>query len=33
RNGRATGIAVGKEGDLYVADDSSSVVYRVRYEK
>jgi glucose/arabinose dehydrogenase len=31
RTGRATGIAVGKNGDLYVADDASGSVYRVRY--
>jgi glucose/arabinose dehydrogenase len=31
RNGRATGVAIGTQGDLYVADDSSGAVYRVRY--
>lgn len=31
RIGRATGIAVGKDGDLYVADDAAGAVYRVRY--
>jgi glucose/arabinose dehydrogenase len=31
RNGRATGIAVGKDGDLYVGDDYGNAVYRVRY--
>ena len=31
RFGRPTGIAVGKDGDLYVADDFASAVYRVRY--
>lgn len=31
RNGRATGIAVGNDGDLYVGDDDSGSIYRVRY--
>lgn len=31
RIARATGIAVGKDGDLYVADDYGGAVYRVRY--
>ena len=31
RIGRATGVAVGKDGDLYVADDTAGAVYRVRY--
>jgi glucose/arabinose dehydrogenase len=31
RSGRPTGIAVGKDGDLYVGDDDSGSVYRVRY--
>jgi glucose/arabinose dehydrogenase len=31
RFGRPTGIAVGKDGDLYVADDFAGAVYRVRY--
>ena len=31
RNGRATGVAVGRDGDLYVADDDRGAVYRVRY--
>jgi glucose/arabinose dehydrogenase len=31
RIGRSTGVAVGKDGDLYVADDSAGAVYRVRY--
>jgi glucose/arabinose dehydrogenase len=31
RFGRPTGVAVGKDGDLYVADDFASAVYRVRY--
>ena len=31
RIGRATGVAVGKDGDLYVGDDDSGSVYRVRY--
>lgn len=30
RNGRATGIAVGPQGDLFVADDAGGAVYRVR---
>ncbi|MDP9840480.1 Raf kinase inhibitor-like YbhB/YbcL family protein [Neorhizobium huautlense] len=29
--GRLTGIAVGKDGSLYVADDSNGVVYKVSY--
>ncbi|MGH7662096.1 MAG: PQQ-dependent sugar dehydrogenase [Vulcanimicrobiaceae bacterium] len=31
RIGRPTGIAVGKDGDLYVGDDDGNAVYRVRY--
>ena len=31
RIGRATGVAVGKDGDLYVADDAAGAIYRVRY--
>lgn len=31
REARATGIAVGKDGDLYVGDDYGNAVYRVRY--
>ena len=31
RSGRPTGIAVGAQGDLYVADDAAGAVYRVRY--
>lgn len=31
RNGRATGVAIGRDGDLYVADDYRGAVYRVRY--
>ncbi|HTX02874.1 MAG TPA: hypothetical protein VMD07_04280 [Candidatus Acidoferrales bacterium] len=31
RFGRPTGVAVGKDGDLYVADDFAGAVYRVRY--
>ena len=31
RRGRATGVAVGKDGDLYVADDYAGAIYRVRY--
>jgi len=31
RNARATGIAVGKDGDLYIGDDYGNAVYRVRY--
>ncbi|MBV8074415.1 MAG: hypothetical protein JO140_03220 [Candidatus Eremiobacteraeota bacterium] len=31
RNGRATGIAVGSQGDLFVADDYAGAVYRVRF--
>jgi Raf kinase inhibitor-like YbhB/YbcL family protein len=30
--GRLTGIALGKDGALFVADDSNGIVYRVRYE-
>ncbi|HEV7249863.1 MAG TPA: YbhB/YbcL family Raf kinase inhibitor-like protein [Shinella sp.] len=30
--GRLTGVAVGKDGALFVADDSNGVVYRVRHE-
>ena len=30
RNGRPTGIAVGAEGSLFVADDTNGVIYRVR---
>ncbi len=30
REGRPTGIAVGPQGDLFVADDQSGAVYRVR---
>jgi glucose/arabinose dehydrogenase len=33
RIARATGIAVGNSGDLFVADDFSGAVYRVRYGK
>ena len=32
RTGRATGVAIGKEGDLYVADDYRGAVYRIRYQ-
>jgi glucose/arabinose dehydrogenase len=31
RYGRATGVAVGSDGDLYVADDDRGAVYRVRF--
>jgi glucose/arabinose dehydrogenase len=31
RRGRATGVAVGKDGDLYVADDYAGAIYRIRY--
>ena len=31
RYGRATGVAVGLDGDLYVADDARGAVYRVRF--
>lgn len=31
RIGRSTGVAVGRDGDLYVGDDSGNAVYRVRY--
>lgn len=30
RNGRPTGLAIGMEGSLFVADDSNGVIYRVR---
>ncbi|WP_271898318.1 YbhB/YbcL family Raf kinase inhibitor-like protein [Candidatus Phyllobacterium onerii] len=30
--GRLTGVAVGKDGSIYVADDSNGVVYRVSYD-
>jgi glucose/arabinose dehydrogenase len=33
RIGRSTGIAVGKDGDLYVGDDYGNAVYRVRYTR
>lgn len=31
RYGRSTGVAVGSDGDLYVADDDRGAVYRVRF--
>jgi glucose/arabinose dehydrogenase len=30
RVGRPTGIAVGPDGSLFIADDAANVVYRVR---
>jgi glucose/arabinose dehydrogenase len=30
RSGRPTGIAVGPQGDLYIADDQTGAIYRVR---
>ncbi|WP_210186496.1 YbhB/YbcL family Raf kinase inhibitor-like protein [Phyllobacterium sp. CL33Tsu] len=30
--GRLTGVAVGKDGSLYVADDSNGIVYRVSHD-
>ncbi len=30
RNGRPTGIAIGPQGDLFVADDYTGVIYRIR---
>ena len=33
RNGRPTGLAVGGEGSLFVADDGGDVIYRVRPER
>lgn len=30
RNGRPTGVAIGPQGDLFVADDLAGVIYRVR---
>jgi glucose/arabinose dehydrogenase len=30
RNGRPTGVAVGPEGSLFVADDAAGVIYRIR---
>lgn len=30
RIGRATGIAVGPQGSLFVADDDAGLVYRIR---
>jgi glucose/arabinose dehydrogenase len=30
RVGRPTGVAVGPEGSLFVADDQAGVVYRIR---
>ncbi len=33
RNGRPTGLAVGSEGSLFVADDAAGAIYRVRPER
>ena len=33
RNGRPTGLAVGGEGSLFIADDGGDVIYRVRPER
>ncbi len=30
RIGRATGVAVGSQGSLFVADDQAGLVYRIR---
>jgi glucose/arabinose dehydrogenase len=31
--GRPVGVAVGKEGALYVTDDAGKVIWRVSYSK